>query len=162
MDQSYWSPTKCQTARAATAIHNILVFKRMIDREELPPLLLRNTIPICMAQYAQLLSSIRYRIQKMSLRVLLWIGPFYVFWYVWFVWCHRVPGEVVDELRHYDSTVSKHIVVNYLGVYYRVECYDVKNQILSPAALQAQFEWIMRDAETQLKSGRVQSSKSYH
>jgi carnitine O-palmitoyltransferase 1 len=60
MDQSYWTPTTNQTARAATAIYHILLFKRMIDREELPPLLIRNTIPICMSQYERLFSSMRY------------------------------------------------------------------------------------------------------
>jgi hypothetical protein len=59
----------------------------------------------------------------------------------------------VDEIRHYDSADSKHIVVSYMGVYYRVECFDIKNQILSPSAIQTQFEWIMKDAESQLKSG---------
>lgn len=59
MDSSYWTPTTHQTARAATTLHLILTFKRLIDREELPPLVLRNTIPICMAQYERLFSSIR-------------------------------------------------------------------------------------------------------
>ncbi|OXA62457.1 Carnitine O-palmitoyltransferase 1, liver isoform [Folsomia candida] len=127
MDQSYWTPTNNQTARAATIIYNILVFKRMIDREELAPLLIRNTIPICMSQYERLFSSI------------------------------RVPGEKVDKLRHCDSADSKHIVVNYLGMYYRVECYDIKNQILSPSAIQTQFEWIMNQADSELKSGKRHS-----
>lgn len=68
----------------------------------------------------------------------------------------RIPGEQVDELRHYDSADSKHIIVNYLGISYRMECYDIKNQILSPSAIQTQFEWIMKDAESQVKSGMWQ------
>jgi len=44
----------------ASVVTNILRFKRLIDREELPPLLLRNTIPICMAQYERLFSTNRY------------------------------------------------------------------------------------------------------
>jgi len=62
LDHSYWTPTKSQTVRAATTIHHIMNFKRLIDREELPPLVLRNTIPICMAQYERLFSTIRYGI----------------------------------------------------------------------------------------------------
>ena len=62
MDQSYWAPTTHQTVRAATTIHHILNFKRLIDREELQPLVLRNTIPICMAQYQRLFNSTRYTI----------------------------------------------------------------------------------------------------
>lgn len=48
-------------------------------------------------------------------------------------------------------------MVNYLGMYYRVECYDIKNQILSPSAIQTQFEWIMNQADSELKSGKRHS-----
>jgi len=60
MDQSYWTPTKDQKVRAATTIYHLLQFKRLIDREELQPLVLRNTIPICMAQYERIFSTVRY------------------------------------------------------------------------------------------------------
>lgn len=50
---------KCNFSRAAFLIYNILVFKRLIDREELEPLVLRNTVPICMAQYERLFCTVR-------------------------------------------------------------------------------------------------------
>jgi carnitine O-palmitoyltransferase 1 len=34
-------------------------FKRLVDREELPPLVLRSTIPICMTQYEKMFSTTR-------------------------------------------------------------------------------------------------------
>ncbi|XP_054721147.1 carnitine O-palmitoyltransferase 1, liver isoform-like [Uloborus diversus] len=58
-DQCYWIPTNKPVSRAASLIYNILVFKRLIDREELEPLVVRNTIPICMAQYERLFSTVR-------------------------------------------------------------------------------------------------------
>jgi len=70
----------------------------------------------------------------------------------------RIPGEEVDELRHFDSAESKHIVVNYRGMYYTVECYDERNKILSPTSLQAQFEWIIKDAEEHIESGKYLQS----
>lgn len=59
MDHSYWRSTKFQISRAAQVVHDCLVFKRLIDREELPPLVIRHTIPICMAQYERLFSTSR-------------------------------------------------------------------------------------------------------
>ncbi|KAK8789160.1 hypothetical protein V5799_021073 [Amblyomma americanum] len=58
-------------------IHNCLVFKRLIDREELQPLVLRGTVPICMSQYERLFSTT------------------------------RIPGVDVDELCHYSTSESK-------------------------------------------------------
>lgn len=60
MDQSYWTPTTSQTVRASTVLYHMLHFKRLIDREELQPLVIRKTIPICMAQYERLFSTYRY------------------------------------------------------------------------------------------------------
>ena len=34
--------------------------KRAIDREELPPLVIRNTIPVCMGQYERVFGTTRY------------------------------------------------------------------------------------------------------
>jgi hypothetical protein len=66
----------------------------------------------------------------------------------------RIPGEEIDELRHFDSTESKHIIVYYRGLYYSVECVDYRNQILSPSSLQYQFEWIINDAQSKLVIGK--------
>lgn len=58
-DECYWMPTDKPVSRAATLIYSLLLFKRLIDREELEPLVIRNTVPICMAQYERLYSSAR-------------------------------------------------------------------------------------------------------
>ncbi|GIY30960.1 carnitine O-palmitoyltransferase 1, liver isoform [Caerostris extrusa] len=58
-DECYWMPTDKSVSRAATLVYSLLMFKRLIDREELEPLVIRNTIPICMAQYERLYSSAR-------------------------------------------------------------------------------------------------------
>ena len=59
--ETCWKPkaTSFPVSRAAALIFNIMKFKKLVDREELPPLLLRNTIPICMAQYERIFSTTR-------------------------------------------------------------------------------------------------------
>lgn len=117
MDQSYWRATDKPVARAASLVANLLRFKQLIDREELPPLVLRDTIPICMAQYEQLFSTT------------------------------RVPKHEYDELVHYDTNVSKHIVVVINGCYYKLSCYDSDNNPLSSKRLEEQIQFLVDDAE---------------
>ncbi|CAG2246768.1 CPT1A [Mytilus edulis] len=81
MDQSYFMPTTFQTARTANAAYQYLKFKQLIDREKLEPLLIRRTIPVCMAQYERVFSTT------------------------------RIPGEDNDTLYHVDTALSKHLVV---------------------------------------------------
>ena len=54
-----------------------MMVKLKIDREQIEPLLIRNTIPICMGQYERAFSTT------------------------------RVPGEEMDTIVHYDSSESK-------------------------------------------------------
>lgn len=117
MDQSYWRATDKPVARAASLTANLLRFKQLIDREELPPLVLRDTIPICMAQYERLFSTT------------------------------REPRDEIDELVHYESSVSKHIVVVCQGVYYKLNCYDCDNNPLSSKRLEEHIQYLVDDAE---------------
>lgn len=117
MDQSYWRATDKPVARAASLVHNLLRFKQLIDREELPPLVLRDTIPICMAQYERLFSTT------------------------------RVPHHEFDELVHYETSESKHIIVICRGVYYKLNCYDCENNPLTAKRLEEHIQYLMEDAE---------------
>jgi hypothetical protein len=45
--------------RTASALFNYLTFKQLVDREKLEPLLIRKTIPVCMAQYEKIFSTTR-------------------------------------------------------------------------------------------------------
>lgn len=117
MDQSYWRATDRPVARAASLVANLLRFKQLIDREELPPLVLRDTIPICMAQYERLFSTT------------------------------RVPKKEFDELVHYETQDSKHIIIVCHGVYYKLNCYDCENNPLSSKRLEEHIQWLVEDAE---------------
>lgn len=117
MDQSYWRATDRPVARAAALVANILRFKQLIDREELPPLVLRDTIPICMAQYELLFSTT------------------------------RVPAKEFDKLVHYETSESKHIIVIVDGVYYKLNVYDCENNPLSSKRLEEHIQYLVEDAE---------------
>ncbi|XP_052265796.1 carnitine O-palmitoyltransferase 1, liver isoform-like [Dreissena polymorpha] len=120
MDQSNWKPTSSQVARAANVIYQFMLVRQSIEHEKMEPLLIRNTIPICMAQYELVFSTT------------------------------RVPGEEMDQLVHYSSTESKHIIVNRKGVMYKLDMFDMDRKLVSPADLQKQLHWIMMDAERHL------------
>lgn len=129
MDQSYWRATDKPVARAASLVANLLRFKQLIDREELPPLVLRDTIPICMAQYERLFSTT------------------------------RVPHKEFDELVHYESNVSKHIVIICNGVYYKLNCYDCDNNPLSSKRLEEYIQYLVDDAEKNCHSLSAEEKK---
>lgn len=59
LDHSFWKPTTHQISRAAVTLHQFMVFKQKLDREEIKPLLIRNTIPICMYQYERIFATTR-------------------------------------------------------------------------------------------------------
>ncbi|XP_070535629.1 carnitine O-palmitoyltransferase 1, liver isoform-like isoform X2 [Ptychodera flava] len=128
LDHAFWQPTTSQVARAATQICTLIKVKQMVEREHLRPLVIRGTIPLCMNQYERAFSTV------------------------------RIPGEEMDELVHYDSYESKHIVVMRKGLYYKLDMYDVNGQVLAPMTAAKQLEWIIEDADKQLESNSLKSS----
>ncbi|XP_064617738.1 carnitine O-palmitoyltransferase 1, liver isoform-like isoform X2 [Liolophura sinensis] len=52
-------PSCIQVARAANVIHCILMYRRDLEREELKPLMLNKTVPLCSAQYEKQFNSTR-------------------------------------------------------------------------------------------------------
>ncbi|XP_077993056.1 carnitine O-palmitoyltransferase 1, muscle isoform-like isoform X2 [Glandiceps talaboti] len=130
LDHAFWQPTTSQVARAATQVCTLMSVKQKIEREQLSPLVIRGTIPLCMNQYERAFSTV------------------------------RIPGEEMDELVHYDSFDSKHIVVLRKGFYYKLDMYDVKGQLLAPLTAAKQFEWIIQDADRQLESNSYTPSST--
>ncbi|XP_053623682.1 carnitine O-palmitoyltransferase 1, liver isoform [Plodia interpunctella] len=52
-------PTKIQAARAAVVIHLALKFRRLIDRQELEPIMLQGMVPLCSWQYERVFNTVR-------------------------------------------------------------------------------------------------------
>ncbi|XP_061628499.1 carnitine O-palmitoyltransferase 1, liver isoform isoform X4 [Phyllopteryx taeniolatus] len=59
MDFLYVFPTSIQAARAGNAIHAIMLYRRKLDRAQIKPLMLLNTIPMCSAQYEYMFNTSR-------------------------------------------------------------------------------------------------------
>ncbi|XP_041074163.1 carnitine O-palmitoyltransferase 1, liver isoform-like isoform X2 [Polyodon spathula] len=59
MDYLYVYPTKIQSARAGNTIHAILLYRQKLDREQIKPLMIQNTIPMCTSQYERMFNSSR-------------------------------------------------------------------------------------------------------
>ncbi|KAL4216366.1 hypothetical protein ACF0H5_024093 [Mactra antiquata] len=117
MDQSFFNPCKDQVTRTANVLYQVMLVKQKIDREQLEPLLIRNTIPVCMGSYDRAFSTT------------------------------RVPGLEIDDLVQYKSSESKHIIVNRKGIMYKLEMFDSGRKLMSVEDLQKQLHWIMNDAE---------------
>ncbi|CAB3383318.1 Hypothetical predicted protein [Cloeon dipterum] len=52
-------PTTNQAARAAVIIHSCLLFRRLIERQELEPILVQNLVPLCSWQYERVFNTTR-------------------------------------------------------------------------------------------------------
>lgn len=52
-------PTKIQAARAASAINSLLVFRRLVERQELEPILVQGLVPLCSWQYERIFNTTR-------------------------------------------------------------------------------------------------------
>ncbi|XP_037788959.1 carnitine O-palmitoyltransferase 1, liver isoform-like [Penaeus monodon] len=68
-------PTRIQAARAANVTHAAFLFRRLVDRQQLQPIMVQNTVPLCSYQYERTFNT------------------------------SRVPGIQTDKIVHYgDST----------------------------------------------------------
>lgn len=59
IDAILMHPTKVQAARAATVIHTCLLYRRLIERQELEPILIQGLVPLCSWQYERLFNTTR-------------------------------------------------------------------------------------------------------
>uniref|UniRef100_A0A8D0G1G8 Carnitine O-palmitoyltransferase 1, muscle isoform n=1 Tax=Sphenodon punctatus TaxID=8508 RepID=A0A8D0G1G8_SPHPU len=59
MDFLYMSPTKQQAARAGNAVHSILLYRRRLDREEIPPVMALSLVPMCSYQMERMFNTTR-------------------------------------------------------------------------------------------------------
>ncbi|XP_072743467.1 carnitine O-palmitoyltransferase 1, liver isoform isoform X2 [Anoplolepis gracilipes] len=67
-------PTNLQAARAAAVIHSCLQYRRLIERQELEPILVQGLVPLCSWQYERVFNTT------------------------------RVPGIDVDKIVHYQDS----------------------------------------------------------
>lgn len=53
-DLFMYQTTTSQTARAANLMHRMLLFKEQVDSQDLQPMSIRDTVPMCMSQVLHL------------------------------------------------------------------------------------------------------------
>ncbi|KAM6303008.1 carnitine O-palmitoyltransferase 1, muscle isoform [Podargus strigoides] len=59
MDFLYVTPTHIQAARAGNAVHSILLYRRKLDRGELPPMMALGIVPMCSYQSERMFNTTR-------------------------------------------------------------------------------------------------------
>ena len=59
---------------------------------------------------------------------------------------YRLPGLEIDDLLHYESYESRHVVVWYQGLLYQLDVFDAKNKQLSESCLEKLLQEIINDA----------------
>lgn len=74
IDAIFMPPTKLQSARAANITHLMLQFRRLVDRQELQPIMLQGIVPLCSWQYERIFNTV------------------------------RVPGKETDKIVHYKDS----------------------------------------------------------
>ena len=106
-------PQPRRVRRAASMIYQFTKVKQALDRETLPPHVLRDIVPICMDQYHHVFS------------------------------LTRIPGRDTDTLRKWDQAESRHIAVLYRGVWYRVHMFSAEGKPLSLYQIQSILQGIV-------------------
>ncbi|XP_055588648.1 carnitine O-palmitoyltransferase 1, liver isoform isoform X1 [Uranotaenia lowii] len=59
IDAIFSHPTTIQSARAASVIHMLLQFRRIVERQELEPILVQGLVPLCSWQYERIFNTVR-------------------------------------------------------------------------------------------------------
>ncbi|KRT82430.1 hypothetical protein AMK59_3641 [Oryctes borbonicus] len=59
IDAILMNPTGKQAARAAAVIHSCLLYRRLVERQELEPILVQNCVPLCSWQYERIFNTSR-------------------------------------------------------------------------------------------------------
>uniref|UniRef100_A0A8C3NDU4 Carnitine O-palmitoyltransferase 1, muscle isoform n=1 Tax=Geospiza parvula TaxID=87175 RepID=A0A8C3NDU4_GEOPR len=59
MDFLYVTPSRIQAARAANAVHSILLYRRRLDRGEIPPMMALGVVPMCSYQSERMFNTTR-------------------------------------------------------------------------------------------------------
>ena len=71
-----------------------MLTKRHLDRETLQPLVIRNTIPVCMSQYERIFATTRCVLRFCILCASVHRGASFC----------RIPGEEIDEIYHLSAS----------------------------------------------------------
>lgn len=116
LDSGRWTPTPVQEARAAVLLHSFMKYKERLENDEILPLMLQGAVPLCMWQYERMFAT------------------------------SRIPRRDIDEIKHWDATLIRHVAVACRGSYYKLNLYRRDGSLISPPEIEAALVAIKADA----------------
>jgi len=117
LDSGRTCPTNIQEARAGFLLHSFMKFKEELENETIPPVMIGDgSVPLDMWQYERMFAT------------------------------SRIPGRDMDENKHWDSSLIRHIVVHCKGSIYRLNVYRTDGSLRPPDELEQALAAIKRDA----------------
>jgi len=106
LDGGRWHPTKVQEARAAVLIYAMMRYKEQLAAEQIEPVMAADgAVPLCMWQFERVFSTA------------------------------RIPGRECDEIKHWDPSYSRHVVVYCKGSFYRLNVHRPDGSLRTPDEL---------------------------
>ena len=117
LDQGYVHPTSKQESRTAVLIYSMMLYKRSLEDETIPPTMIgEGVVPLCSDQFRRMWST------------------------------DRVPNRDCDELQHWEPSVSRHVAVYCKGSFYKLQVYNRDGCPRAPDELEASLHAIKLDA----------------
>jgi hypothetical protein len=118
LDACNFVPTTIQEARTAVIIYNMMLYRELLEAEELEPTMLPGgLVPLCMEQFRRLFSTT------------------------------RLPGRECDVIKHWNaSEAPMHVAVLCNGQLYKLDVVRRGGSLVLPHELEQQLADIKKDA----------------
>lgn len=130
LDSGRWNPTHIPESRAACLLYSFMRFKEKLAREEIRPISIPPIgVPLCMWQYERMFAT------------------------------SRIPRAEVDEIKHYDPTEIRHVVVSCKGSYYKVYLYKRDGTLRPTWEIETMLMEIRKDATMREEAGLVRPAE---
>mmetsp|Transcript_89030 Transcript_89030/g.237497 ORF Transcript_89030/g.237497 Transcript_89030/m.237497 type:complete len:562 (+) Transcript_89030:515-2200(+) len=119
LDSCWFKNTDNQAARSAMLLYQAHKFKRMVDWQQLDPIMVQKVVPMCMKQYERIFDTT------------------------------RLPGLECDQIVHYTDDPQRYVAVNSRGVWYKLNMTIRGAKGIRPChahELENQIQWIIDDS----------------
>ena len=126
--------------RAASMVMQFVHFKRLIDHERLDPMLIRGTVPLCMAVRPAGCCTPLCCLSPHD-ECVLWSCPMASQQYRRMFGTTRLPGREVDSLQQ--TAWAKHIAVLRRGHWFRVDAFDSHDQPLHASQMEMLLQQVV-------------------
>lgn len=122
LDSGREHATTVREARAAVLIYTMMKYKEQLASERIEPVMVSDSVPLCMWQFERMFGT------------------------------SRIPGRECDEIKHWDASYTKHVVVNVGGSMYKLNVYRRDGSLRTPDELEDILTAMTADAATRRPS----------